>query len=416
MPGRTGERLIAFRRIDLTVELPADRLLLTREIPRFPYVPADPAQREERCREAYNIQVQGLAKRIESAGATCVTVGVSGGLDSTQVLLVCAKAMDLLGRGRNEVKAYTMPGFATSERTHHNAHRLMEALGVETNEVDIRPACMQMFRDLGHPFAEGREAYDVTFEKRPSRGKDFPPIPGCQSARRDRGGHRGPVRTRARWCTYGVGDQMSHYNVNASVPKTLIQYLIRWVAGSDQFGSEVSEVLRDILETEISPELIPGSVLQSSEKMIGPYELQDFNTFYTTRFGYLPAKIAFLAYCAWRDKSVGNWPEVPETRRNQYTIGEIKHWLCIFLRRFFQTTQFKRSALPNGPKIGSGARSPRGATGERPATARPLPGSRPRIRSPIRTTSPAERVLQPAATTWQESSKTAALHGAHRGA
>jgi len=348
------ERLTAFRRIDLTVEPPSARLLLTREIPRFPYVPADPAQREERCCEAYNIQVQGLIKRIESAGAACVVVGVSGGLDSTQVLLVCAKAMDLLGRDRSQVKAYTMPGFATSERTHQNARRLMEALGVEANEVDIRPACMQMFRDIGHPFAQGQDTYDVTFEN-VQAGARTSLLFRVANLRGGIVAGTGDLSELALgWCTYGVGDQMSHYNVNASVPKTLIQYLIRWVACSDQFGPGVPEVLKDILETEISPELIPGNAIQRTEDMIGPYELQDFNTFYTTRFGYLPGKIAFLAYCAWRDRTRGNWPDVPEVRRNQYTIGEIRQWLRTFLHRFFQTTQFKRSALPNGPKIGSG--------------------------------------------------------------
>ncbi|MCK9233541.1 MAG: NAD(+) synthase, partial [Syntrophales bacterium] len=167
------------------------------------------------------------------------------------------------------------------------------------------------------------------------------------------------------WCTYGVGDHMSHYNVNASVPKTLIQHLIRWVAQSEQFSPETSETLLDILETEISPELIPGrngqQPAQQTESVIGPYELQDFNIFYTTRFGYRPTKIAFMAYCAWRDRNAGFWPDVPEHKRHQYTIGEIRRWLEVFLLRFFATSQFKRSCIPNGPKVGSGGSlSPRG--------------------------------------------------------
>jgi NAD+ synthase (glutamine-hydrolysing) len=167
------------------------------------------------------------------------------------------------------------------------------------------------------------------------------------------------------WSTYGVGDHMSHYSVNASVPKTLIQYLIRWVARRGRFGADTSAVLTDILETEISPELIPGLTNdqpgQKSEITIGPYELQDFNTYYATRYGYLPSRIAFLAYCAWHDKTKGRWPDVPEDRRNEYSIGEIKRWLDVFLYRFFKTSQFKRSCIPNSPKVGSGGSlSPRG--------------------------------------------------------
>ncbi|MEA3471426.1 MAG: NAD(+) synthase, partial [Thermodesulfobacteriota bacterium] len=167
------------------------------------------------------------------------------------------------------------------------------------------------------------------------------------------------------WCTYGVGDHMSHYNVNASVPKTLIQYLIRWVASSSQFDLKTSKTLLDIVETEISPELVPGEKgeepAQITEATIGPYELQDFTNFYVTRLGYLPAKVAFMAYCAWNRKDKGTWPDVPEERKNEYTIGKIKHWLSVYLFRFFKTSQFKRSCIPNGPKIGSGGSlSPRG--------------------------------------------------------
>jgi NAD+ synthase (glutamine-hydrolysing) len=167
------------------------------------------------------------------------------------------------------------------------------------------------------------------------------------------------------WCTYGVGDHMSHYNVNVSVPKTFIQHLIRWVAHSSLFEKETAEVLLDILETEISPELIPGidgdQPAQKTESVIGPYDLQDFNNFFITRFGYLPTKVAFMAYCTWRDKTRGQWPDVPKKKRNQYTIGEIKKWLTIYLHRFFKLSQYKRSCIPNGPKVGSGGSlSPRG--------------------------------------------------------
>jgi len=167
------------------------------------------------------------------------------------------------------------------------------------------------------------------------------------------------------WCTYGVGDHMSHYSVNASVPKTLIQYVIRWVASEKIFGEKTSMCLEDILQTEISPELIPGTVngqpAQSTEAVIGPYELQDFNTFYTTRYGYLPSKVAFLAYCAWHDVRKGAWPDIAPDKRHQYTLSEIKHWLEVFIRRFFKLSQYKRSCIPNAPKVGSGGSlSPRG--------------------------------------------------------
>ncbi len=339
--------------------------LLEREIPRFPYVPDDPQRRDELCYEAYNIQVHGLAKRLKSSGIQNVVIGVSGGLDSTHALIVTAHTMDLLNLPRTNIKAYTMPGFATSDKTYNNAKRLMEALDVESNEIDIKPSCMQMFKDIGHPFADGNNVYDVTFENTQAgeRTSHLFRIANLRSALVVGTGDLSELALG--WSTYGVGDHMSHYSVNASVPKTLIQYLIRWVAQSGQFGMETSAVLIDILETEISPELIPGLMddqpAQKSETTIGPYELQDFNTYYITRYGYLPSKIAFLAYCAWHDKANGRWPDVPEHRRNEYSIGEIKRWLEVFLYRFFKTSQYKRSCIPNSPKVGSGGSlSPRG--------------------------------------------------------
>lgn len=341
------------------------RSLIEREIPRFPYVPDDPQRRDERCYEAYNIQVHGLAKRLSSSGIQNVVIGVSGGLDSTHALIVTAHTMDLLNLPRTNIKAYTMPGFATSDKTYHNAKRLMESLGVESNEIDIKPSCMQMFKDIGHPFAEGHDVYDVTFEniQAGERTSHLFRIANLRNALVIGTGDLSELALG--WSTYGVGDHMSHYSVNASVPKTLIQYLIRWVARSGQFGKETSSVLIDILETEISPELIPGlkdgQPAQKSEATIGPYELQDFNTYYVTRYGYLPSKIAFLAYCAWHDKAKGRWPDVPEHRRNEYSIGDIKHWIEVFLHRFFKTSQYKRSCIPNSPKVGSGGSlSPRG--------------------------------------------------------
>lgn len=348
--------LNSFRRVKFSLEAPRRRIMLTREFARFPYVPADPRKRDQRCYEAYNIQVQGLAKRLESSGTRHAVIGVSGGLDSTHALIVAARTMDLLGRPRSAVKAYTMPGFATTDKTYRNAFRLMKALRVEANEIDIRPSCMKMFEDIGHPFARGERVYDITFEN-VQAGERTSHLFRIANLRDGLVVGTGDLSELALgWCTFGVGDQMSHYSVNASVPKTLIQYLIRWVAASELFGRETSGILLDILNTEISPELVPGEkgCLQATEAAIGPYELQDFNTFYTVRFGYLPSKIAFMSYCAWKDKTKGIWPNVPENKRHQYTIGEIKHWLQVFAGRFFQSSQFKRSSIPNAPKIGSG--------------------------------------------------------------
>ena len=363
------DRLLQFRHVPMDVVAPGreqgEPVLLQRLYSRFPYIPSDPERRDQRCFEAYNIQVQGLAKRIASAGVRNIVIGVSGGLDSTHALLVAARTMDLLGRPRSSIMAYTMPGFATSERTYTHAIRLMESLGVTAHDMDIRPSCLQMFKDIGHPFAEGTPRYDITFEniQAGERTSHLFRLANMNDALVVGTGDLSELALG--WCTYGVGDHMSHYNVNASVPKTLIQHLIRWVAESTLFPDETSRVLLAILETEISPELIPGEAdqqpAQRTEEVVGPYELQDFNTFYITRFGYLPAKIAFLAYCAWRDKNRGDWPNIPEDRRNQYTLGEIKHWLRVYLYRFFKTSQFKRSCIPNGPKVGSGGSlSPRG--------------------------------------------------------
>jgi NAD+ synthase (glutamine-hydrolysing) len=359
------EKITRFRMVRIATNPVEGRLLLQREYARFPYIPADPAKRDERCYEAYSIQVQGLSQRLKSSGIDKVAIGVSGGLDSTHALIVAAQTMDTLKLPRANVLAYTMPGFATSDKTHRNALRLMESLEVEVNEIDIRPSCMQMLRDIGHPFAQGKAVYDVTFEniQAGERTSHLFRIANNRNALVVGTGDLSELALG--WCTYGVGDHISHYNVNASVPKTLIQHLIRWAAKFSRCSPETAATLLDILETEISPELIPGEIdaqpFQKTEEIVGPYELQDFNTFYTTRFGYLPTKIAFMAWCAWRDKSKGDWPDVPVAKRNQYTIGEIRHWLDIFLYRFFQTSQFKRSCIPNGPKVGSGGSlSPRG--------------------------------------------------------
>jgi NAD+ synthase (glutamine-hydrolysing) len=362
------ERLRTMRRIPFEFEVPGDEVSLMREIPRFPYVPENSSALDDRCYEVYNIQVQGLMKRMSAANVQKVVIGVSGGLDSTQALIVAARTMDGLGLPRGHILGYTLPGFATSETTHKNARRLMKALGITAREIDIRPACLQVFKDIGHPFAQGENRYDVTFENVQA---------GQRTAHLFRlANFHGAIvlgtgdlsELALGWSTYGVGDQMSHYNVNGSVPKTLIHHLIRWVVKTEQFNEETGIVLEAIAGTEISPELIPhehGSRAQPSQKTestIGPYELQDFNLYYITRFGFRPSKVAFLSYCAWRDGTRGVWPEIlPPTHRHEYDLPTIKRWLAVFLYRFFKTSQFKRSALPNGPKVGSGGSlSPRG--------------------------------------------------------
>ena len=354
-----------FRSVPVAVDISSKKILLSREYSRFPYIPGDQEKRDIRCFEIYNIQVQGLAKRLQSSGIEYIVIGISGGLDSTHALIVAARTMDLLGLPRSHILAYTMPGFATSQKTYRNALSLMEALGVEANEIDIKTSCMQMFRDIGHPFAEGKPVYDITFEN-VQAGERTSHLFRLANMRKALVVGTGDLSELALgWSTYGVGDHMSHYNVNASVPKTLIQHLIRWVVRSHQFDGETSRVLTEIVETEISPELIPGGAsdepAQKTEATIGPYELQDFNTYYITRYGYLPTKVAFMSYCAWHDKKNGLWPDVPLARRNEYTIGAIKRWLMVYLYRFFKTSQYKRSCVPNAPKIGSGGSlSPRG--------------------------------------------------------
>ncbi|MCX5851980.1 MAG: NAD(+) synthase [Deltaproteobacteria bacterium] len=354
-----------FRSVPVAVDITSKKILLSREYSRFPYIPGDQEKRDIRCFEIYNIQVQGLAKRLQSSGIEYIVIGISGGLDSTHALIVAARTMDLLGLPRSHILAYTMPGFATSQKTYRNALSLMEALGVEANEIDIKTSCMQMFRDIGHPFAEGKPVYDITFEN-VQAGERTSHLFRLANMRKALVVGTGDLSELALgWSTYGVGDHMSHYNVNASVPKTLIQHLIRWVVRSHQFDGETSRVLTEIVETEISPELIPGGAsdepAQKTEATIGPYELQDFNTYYITRYGYLPTKVAFMSYCAWHDKKNGLWPDVPLARRNEYTIGAIKRWLMVYLYRFFKTSQYKRSCVPNAPKIGSGGSlSPRG--------------------------------------------------------
>jgi len=353
-----------FRTVGFALPLPHQgRLLLERRYDRFPYVPADPHGRDERCAEVYEIQVQGLMTRLRATGLRHVVIGISGGIDSTQALLVCAQAMDRLGYPRQHVIAYTMPGFATSTRTLEQSRRLMANIGCESHELDIRPAAHQMLADIGHPYSNGSETFDVTFEnvQAGERTSHLFRLANLHDALVVGTGDLSELALG--WCTYGVGDHMSHYAVNASVPKTLIQHVIRWVAEIERFGAETSATLRAILATEISPELVPGKAgaIQATESLIGPYELQDFNLYYTLRYGFTPSKIAFLSYCAWHDRSREPWPDIPVDQRHEYDLAQIKIHLNTFLLRFFKLSQFKRSCIPNAPKVGSGGSlSPRG--------------------------------------------------------
>ena len=361
---QTASGRAPWRRVVFTFEPPAQALALRRTVERFPYVPSDPGRLAQDCYEAWNIQVQGLTERLRSTGLQRLVIGVSGGLDSTEALVVAAKTMDLLGHPRTNILAYTLPGFATSDATKANAWTLMRTLGVSAAEIDIRPAARQMLADLRHPFAEGQPVYDVTFENVQAglRTDYLFRLANQQQALVVGTGDLSELGLG--WCTYGVGDQMSHYNPNGSVSKTLIQHLIRFAARSGEFSEETSAVLRAILATEISPELVPADAQgrsQSTEAFVGPYALQDFNLFYLTRFGLKPSKIAYLAWRAWRDVDAGPWPQdIALDDRRAYDLAEIKGWLALFLRRFF-ANQFKRSAMPNGPKLSSGGSlSPRG--------------------------------------------------------
>jgi len=355
----------SFRHIAFRLDPPTEDIGLCREVERFPFVPSDPARLEQDCYEAYNIQVCGLEQRLRALRYPKVVIGVSGGLDSTHALIVAAKAMDREGRPRSDILALTMPGFATGERTKGNAVALARALGVTFEEIDIRATASLMLAEMGHPFARGERVYDVTFENvQAGLRTDY-----LFRIANQRGGivlGTGDLSELALgWSTYGVGDQMSHYNVNGGVPKTLIQHLIRWVIASGQFDDAVGDILQSVLDTEISPELVPvadGETVQSSEAIVGPYPLQDFTLFGVLRYGYRPAKIAYLAWHAWSDPQRGTWPPgYPPDRRPAFDFAEIRHWLVVFAQRYYSFSQFKRSAMPNGPKVShGGSLSPRG--------------------------------------------------------
>ena len=355
----------SFRQVEFRLDPPAGDIGLRREIERFPFVPSDPQRLQQDCYEAYNIQVSGLEQRLRALHYPKVVLGLSGGLDSTHALIVAARAMDREDRPRSDILAFTLPGFATGERTKANAIRLADALGVTFETIDIKATAELMFTEIGHPFSRGEKMYDVTFENvQAGLRTDY-----LFRLANQRGGivlGTGDLSELALgWSTYGVGDQMSHYNVNGGVPKTLIQHLIRWVISSHQFGHPVNEVLQSVLDTEITPELVPtgeDEEIQSSESAVGPYVLQDFSLFQVLRYGFRPSKVAFLVWHAWSNPQRGDWPPgFPESKRPAYSLKEIRHWMQVFAQRFYSFSQFKRSALPNGPKVShGGSLSPRG--------------------------------------------------------
>jgi len=320
--------------------IPTGDLGLRRAVPRFPFVPDDPVALARRSEDVYHIQVSALARRLSAVGGSKAVIGISGGLDSTNALLVAAGAMDACRRPHTDILAFTLPGFATSKGTKSNAWALMKAVGVTAEEIDIRPAAKQMLSDLGHP----EDQYDVTYENiQAGLRADY-----LFRAANQRGGlvvGTGDLSEAALgWCTYGVGDHMSHYNVNAGLPKTLMQHQIRWVIDQNIFP-KANPTLKAILEQEISPELVPGAELQSTESTVGPYALNDFFLHYLLE-GHTPSRIAYLAWQAWQDDGV-------------YDLATIKSWLEKFYKRFF-ASQFKRSASVDGPQVLPISLSPRG--------------------------------------------------------
>ena len=309
--------------------------------PRCPFVPGDDADRRERCMEIFDIQCAGLARRVEHTHAKTMVIGISGGLDSTLALLVAAECCRLLGRDPAEIIAYTMPGFGTTDRTRGNAVRLCELLGVTLREVDIRPACLQHFRDIGHD----PEVLDTAYENVQARERTQILMDVANKTGGLVIGTGDLSEIALGWSTYN-GDHMSMYAVNCSIPKTLIRFLIETTA--ERSAPELAAVLRDVIATPVSPELLPaagdGTIAQKTEDLIGPYELHDFFLYHFVKYGAEPEKIRFLAENAFRDT---------------YDSDTVSRWLAIFLRRFFRQ-QFKRNCVPDGPKVGTIALSPRG--------------------------------------------------------
>ncbi len=315
---------------------------LDRRVDPMPFVPADEAHRSERCEEIFQIQSHGLARRLVHTGCRCAVVGISGGLDSTLALLVTVRTFDKLGLDRRGILGITMPGFGTTDRTYRNALKLMEGLGVTVREIPIRDACLQHFRDIGLPESDRSAAYEnAQARERTQILMDVANMEGGLVI-----GTGDLSELALGWATYN-GDQRSMYGVNASVPKTLVRHLVRWAADTERDGATRATLL-DIIDTPVSPELLPadreGNIAQKTEDLVGPYELHDFFLYNFVRAGFRPAKIAFLAEQAFA---------------GSYDRETIVKWLRVFFRRFF-AQQFKRSAMPDGPKVGSVSLSPRG--------------------------------------------------------
>jgi NAD+ synthase (glutamine-hydrolysing) len=350
-----------FRTIDFTLDAVAPDTPLVRYVDAHPFVPQKAEALRERCDEIFHIQVAGLARRLEHIGAPPVTIGVSGGLDSTLALLVTCKTFDAIGAVRSKVRAFTMPGFGTTGRTLTNARALMKHLGVTSKEIDIRQLCLDEWKALGHqPFGIGIDGLDVDgltakLRQVPAEKRHDLVFENVQARVRTEllmnSGFvigTGDVSELALgWCTYNA-DHMSMYNVNVSIPKTLVKFLVGWAA-EHEFAGAARKTLEDVVATEISPELLPtdgdGAAPQSTEGTIGPYELHDFFLFHFLRYGAPPEKILYLARHA--------------KFHRDYAADELKRWLTVFLKRFF-ANQYKRSVLPDGPKVGTVSLSPRG--------------------------------------------------------
>ena len=334
---------------------PAYDFELTRWVNPHPFVPRGKAL-DERCEEIFAIQTSSLAKRIVHTGARSIVVGISGGLDSTLALLVCVKTMDMLKRPRKEVIGITMPGFGTTDRTYNNAMSLMESLGICIKEISIKESCIRHFIDINHDI----NVHDVTYENAQARERTQVLMDVANQCNGFVVGTGDLSELALGWCTYNA-DHMSNYGVNASIPKTLVKYLVKWVA-QNSVDPESKNTLIDIIDTPISPELIPanekGEIQQKTEDLVGPYELHDFFLYHFLRLGFRPAKILYLAQQAFTKQP---HPADPEDGMSvgSYDDETIQKWLHTFCRRFF-TQQFKRSCLPDGPKVGSVSLSPRG--------------------------------------------------------
>lgn len=338
---------------------------LLRHVEPHPFAPGgDAVEIGKRAKEITSIQVVGLASRLEHIGCKAAVIGISGGLDSTQALLVTAMAFDRLGWDRKRIIGVTMPGFGTTDRTHGNAIDLMSALGVTMREISIVPSVMQHFADIG----QSQDVHDITYENCQARERTQILM---DISNKEEGiviGTGDLSELALGWCTYN-GDHMSMYAVNSSIPKTLVRYLVRWAAvhrfeGEEAGGRSVKDILLDIADTPISPELTPadenGEIAQKTEDLVGPYELHDFFLYNFFRFGYSPSKVRFLAEKAFlQQENDGPVCSGPEEKRNTYSKDVIDKWLHKFIWRFF-SQQFKRSCLPDGPKVGSVTLSPRG--------------------------------------------------------